>query len=564
VKALVDDYHEDGIIDGRDSDRDGIPDGSETEWNIDFDNDVVANEEGLTVDGYYAISPVLLEAFKAAKGISFISPADLAKFPTPNMLDPDSDNDGVIDVLAATGDDSNDVGPKRVYCLNGLTGISIWERPLGGPGFEVVGVEDFTGDGTPDVVAGASNEQETIGYAHGINGATGAIDWTFQVPGTSVWAVEQLDDITGDGVKDVIIGDFYSNGNIYGIDPTDGSQIYHDVTNALLILHLEYLADVNNDGYRDIIPSHTNNYATVIDGYTGNSVWTQGVADQAWNGVRISDVSGDAIDDVLVGTLFNDNYCYFLDGVDGTELKAISYTEAVDAIAAVSDALGDGSMEMVAGGREGKVICFSGGKNASSNPIKLTANFTATPRTGGAPLTVDFTDLSTAENTTITGWKWDFNNDGNIDSTNTNPSWTYTTNGVYTVSLEITDGTRFDKEIKQDYITVAPTALDIGPIKGGFFKAKANLQNNGEAPLTNISWWINLEGGTVMIGKETIGTIPLLDAGESIEITTGFIFGFGQINIIIFAESSEGLSDQREKSATLLLIYIHIKPGGGI
>ena len=67
-----------------------------------------------------------------------------------------------------------------------------------------------------------------------------------------------------------------------------------------------------------------------------------------------------------------------------------------------------------------------------------------------------------------------------------------------------------------------------------------------------------------MIGKETLGTIPVLEVDESVEITTGFVFGFGQTNIVIFAESSEGLSDQREKSATLLLFYIHIKPGGGL
>src|SRR4030042_3493022 len=61
----------------------------------------------------------------------------------------DYNNDDVIDVLAVTGDDSSDTGPKRVYCLNGATGVSLWERPLGGPGFAVMGVEDFTGDGVP-------------------------------------------------------------------------------------------------------------------------------------------------------------------------------------------------------------------------------------------------------------------------------------------------------------------------------------------------------------------------------------------------------------------------------
>ena len=134
----------------------------------------------------------------------------------------DYNGDGVVDVLAATGDDASDTGPKRAYCLDGLTGVSIWERPLGGPGFVVIGVEDFTGDGQPDAVAGASNEAETQGRVYGINGDTSSIEWTFLVAGSSVWALEQIDDITEDGVRDVIVGDF--SGNVYGLDETNGDQ----------------------------------------------------------------------------------------------------------------------------------------------------------------------------------------------------------------------------------------------------------------------------------------------------------------------------------------------------
>jgi len=55
----------------------------------------------------------------------------------------DYNGDEIVDVLASTGDDSEDTGPKRVYCLNALDGISIWETPLGGPGFSAIGVDDF-------------------------------------------------------------------------------------------------------------------------------------------------------------------------------------------------------------------------------------------------------------------------------------------------------------------------------------------------------------------------------------------------------------------------------------
>ena len=278
----------------------------------------------------------------------------------------DYNGDGIPDVLAATGDDAMGSGPKRVYCLDALTGSSIWECPLGGPVFSVIGIEDFTGDGQPDVLAGASNEPETEGYVYAINGATGNVEWSFVTSDIAVWALEQLDDINGDGIKDVIAGDF--NGNIYGLNAINGNVLYTNSIFPALITRFAKLDDVNGDGYADIVPSHSATHVVMaIDGYTGSFIWTHSVADQPWNVDRIADVSGDGINDVIVGTLFQNNYCYFLNGVNGSEIASIPYYEAVDAIASIPDVVGDGSMEMVAGGRNGKVTCFSGGKNASVN-----------------------------------------------------------------------------------------------------------------------------------------------------------------------------------------------------
>ncbi len=65
----------------------------------------------------------------------------------------------------------------------------------------------------------------------------------------------------------------------------------------------------------------------------------------------------------------------------------------------------------------------------------LKADFTAFPREGKAPLTVQFTDTSTG---TATGWFWDFG-DG-FTSTSRNPSHVYSESGTYKVKLTVTDG----------------------------------------------------------------------------------------------------------------------------
>jgi PKD repeat protein len=443
----------------------------------------------------------------------------------------DFNGDGVRDVLACTGDDGSGTGPNRVYCLNGLTGVSLWERPLGGPGFSVIGVEDFTGDGIPDVVAGCSDSGESTGFAKGINGATGAQVWSFTTASSSVWALSQIDDVNNDNIKDVVIGDF--SGHVYGLNAATGAQLYtYNVGSGAIITRLAALEDVNGDSHPDILVGHsTVTSVQVLDGQTGEPIWSHSVADQPWNVARIADISGDGIDDAVVGTLYSNNYCYFLNGVDGSQLlDPIAYGQAVDAINAIPDVVGDGSMEMVVGGRDGKVTCYSGGLNASGNSERLIANFTATPTVGQAPLQVQFIDTSIAQNTTISSWKWDFNHDGVIDSQAQNPSWTYTAPGNYTVSLTVSNGQLTDTEIKTHFITVHPAPefmLAIGNITGGILKIQAEVINAGAANVTHLPWNITVSGGMVLLGKLKSGTILSLPIKSKTVVMDRPLFGFG-------------------------------------
>src|SRR5258708_19264087 len=64
----------------------------------------------------------------------------------------------------------------------------------------------------------------------------------------------------------------------------------------------------------------------------------------------------------------------------------------------------------------------------------LTADFTANPASGQAPLMVQFTDQSTG---TITAWDWNFG-DGSAHSSVQNPSHTYNTPAAFTPTLTIT------------------------------------------------------------------------------------------------------------------------------
>ncbi len=90
----------------------------------------------------------------------------------------------------------------------------------------------------------------------------------------------------------------------------------------------------------------------------------------------------------------------------------------------------------------------------------IQAEFNPAVISGTAPLTVKFTDysqVSSSSGASIASWFWDFG-DGST-STERNPEHTYSSSGVYTVSLTITTttGTQ-DTEIKTGLIAVGQTA----------------------------------------------------------------------------------------------------------
>ncbi|QQS35127.1 MAG: VCBS repeat-containing protein [Ignavibacteriales bacterium] len=91
----------------------------------------------------------------------------------------------------------------------------------------------------------------------------------------------------------------------------------------------------------------------------------------------------------------------------------------------------------------------------------LRCNFSADSVSGNYPFNVSFSDHSLSDpNSAITSWKWDFDNDGTIDSDQPNPQHTYDDAGIYTVKLIVQNGSTTDTLTRDDYITVGqPTGI---------------------------------------------------------------------------------------------------------
>jgi PKD repeat protein len=98
---------------------------------------------------------------------------------------------------------------------------------------------------------------------------------------------------------------------------------------------------------------------------------------------------------------------------------------------------------------------------------RTSASFTADETIGASPFTVNFSDHSiAATGNNILSWAWDFDNDGTIDSNDPNPSWTYSNEEAYTVSLTVSDGTNQNTYLVNNYITVLGQNSDILVVNG--------------------------------------------------------------------------------------------------
>ena len=142
----------------------------------------------------------------------------------------------------------------------------------------------------------------------------------------------------------------------------------------------------------------------------------------------------------------------------------------------------------------------------------LVADFSATPVSGDAPITVSFTDQSLYR---PEEWEWDFNNDGTIDSTVQNPSFLYTNSGSFFVKLTVKNnlnGTASSNTIiKSNFINLGSlinnvTNHYVSPQGSHIFPYK-----NWNEAATNIQTAVNVAtpGHNVIVGN---GVYPRFDS----------------------------------------------------
>jgi len=166
-------------------------------------------------------------------------------------------------------------------------------------------------------------------------------------------------------------------------------------------------------------------------------------------------------------------------------------------------------------------------------PTKPTANFTASPTEGEAPLTVQFTNQSTGE---ITSYFWDFGDGGT--SIERDPRYTYRDAGTFTVKLTVKGPGGEDTKTMPNYIKVRgiPSFEFEGSLQQGEF-GKIDLPEQIRNQLPPGVRYVEVPNTTR--GGRTSNS--LAEVGLQLSESTGTIFGTptkdGKFSFLIEARS---------------------------
>jgi len=138
---------------------------------------------------------------------------------------------------------------------------------------------------------------------------------------------------------------------------------------------------------------------------------------------------------------------------------------------------------------------------------------------------------------------------------------TWIEGGIYDVQVKAKDvhgaESSWSNTLTVDISDEPIPVIKIGNISGGLFKINTVIRNIGGVDATRVNWSITLDGGVILLGKETSGSISSIPVGDEKTISSGLILGFGKTVITATAECNES-SDTKEQEAFVLLFFIKV------
>ncbi len=275
----------------------------------------------------------------------------------------DFNGDGINDVVA-TGSATQPggvAGRRSVYCFDGVTGQQLWRYFAGCFLRSAVSIGDVNGNGTPEVVAATGEGVDNAYAIIGIDPAGPTRIWSFSIgaaPGGGRELVRY--EVPGE-TPDVLAGAYFNQ--VYRLDGETGQVIWSQNYGLSGVNQLSLLNDLNGDGLKEVLVSSFASNFFCLSGADGSILWTRFLGNFSWSARAIPDITGDGREDVVVAC--RDDHLYVLDGSDGTVLYQYFFNSGTLQGATLAYTLPDmdhnGYQEILGASDAGQLVALSGG-----------------------------------------------------------------------------------------------------------------------------------------------------------------------------------------------------------
>jgi len=281
----------------------------------------------------------------------------------------DFNGDNVNDVLAIADGNSQGTGYKRAYLFDGTNGDIIWQYFYPGPnpsfGKSIISVRDFTGDNEPDAIIAVGNNGSSDLKVIGLNGTNGQAVWSTEMVDNEPKELLELP-FSADS-SDVIAAEYF--GRIHRLNGRTGAEVWSYPLGGLAgVIQMSLIEDLNNDSVPDLlIASFAANGLNCLSGADGTQLWSYQMEFQ-YGVAAVPDIDFDGYQDVVTGDQSGTFFCIngrgdsllFSHTFPGDKVNTVNVMPSID---------GNYSFELLAGTKDGKVACFSGGVDTISTNV---------------------------------------------------------------------------------------------------------------------------------------------------------------------------------------------------
>jgi hypothetical protein len=288
----------------------------------------------------------------------------------------DLNNDGYSELVTAVSDNTDGTGNSNNYYYANNSGTFAAQTQMGNDSRPTVSIAvgDLDGDGLPDVATLNGGTTLDRYYHYTGTGFTNGVDLNNSAIGGTGRPPIAVGDLDGDGANDILIAQsgagssalkLYTNGGAGTFDY--GKTILSGITGTISALGL---ADLNNDGYLDMVVGRNALLTQVYQGHADGTFTLAATLPNTSSGtpvtysLAVGDVNGDGLVDIVQGNYATNaagvNKFYLNTGNFGFTEKSISTDQDRSATISLADVDHDGDLDvLVSNGYDGNTSYYN-------------------------------------------------------------------------------------------------------------------------------------------------------------------------------------------------------------